>query len=115
MGFRMGRVALLVAMRSGTRLPVSMSSTAGAVVGGGRRSGDVGGEGGALGGDLLGGGGPGEQGPDDGEGEAERDGDADLGAKAQRRAPPPAAQEPRGGVAPVRAARHRHPAPGGCS
>lgn len=95
MGFRRGRVALLVAMRSGARLPVSVPSTAGgAVVSGGRRRGDVGGEGGSLCGDLLGGGGPGEQGPDDGEGEAERDGDADLGPESQRRAPAPAAQEP---------------------
>ena len=116
-GMRSGRsrMALLVAVRDGARLPVSMPAVgagAGTIVGGGWWSGNFGGEGGSLGGDLLGGGGRGDGGPDDGEGEAEPDGDADLGAEAQRGTAAPAAQE-RGGGAAGRAAGHRHAAAGG--
>lgn len=99
-------MALLVAAGAGL-LPVAAAG-AGGVAGGGRRVGDVGGEVGALGGDLLGGGGRGERGPCDDEGEAERDGDRDLGGEAQRRAPPPPAHE--GGGPPGRAPEHRHSA-----
>lgn len=100
-------MALLVAAGApgGVGLPVA---AAGAVAGGGRRLRDLGGEVGALGGDLLGGGGRGERGPYDDEGEAEPDGDRDLGGEAQRRAPPPPGHE--GGGAAGRAAEHRHPA-----
>lgn len=78
-------------------------SEAGGVGGGGQ----VDGEGGALGGDLLGRG-WGERGPEDAEGEAKPDGDGDLGVEAQRRAPPALAQEG-GGVA-DRATGHQHEA-----
>jgi len=116
-GMRSGRsrMALLVAVRDGARLSVSMPAVgagAGTIVGGGWWSGNFGGEGGSLSGDLLGGGGRGDGGPDDGEGEAEPDGDADLGAEAQRGTAAPAAQE-RGGGAAGRAAGHRHAAAGG--
>jgi len=103
-GMRSGRsrMALLVAVRDGARLSVSMPAVgagAGTIVGGGWWSGNFGGEGGSLSGDLLGGGGRGDGGPDDGEGEAEPDGDADLGAEAQRGTAAPAAQERGGGAA----------------
>lgn len=113
MGSGRSRVALLVAVRDGAGLPVSVPAAAGggAIVGGGWRCGNFGCEGGALGRDLLGGGSRGDGGPDDGEGEAKRDGDADLGAEAQRRAAAPAAQEPGRGAA-GRTAGHRHAAAG---